>query len=200
MRARRARGRWLRGLMRLWRPDRNPLRRTADRVEAAVMAVLIVAFLGGAPLAALAAGRATAAGLRTERAHAGWHQVTAVLLQNAPAPAHPLFQVSLEPLVAARWKAPDGTPRTGEVHAPAGARAGSRVPVWTNNSGRSALTPLHQGDVAEGIALAALLATIAVATVLTVLGVLARWLLDRRRLAAWDARWAATGPHWTGHR
>lgn len=39
---------------RRWWPDRNPPRRTADRVEAAMMAVLLVAFLVGVPLAALA--------------------------------------------------------------------------------------------------------------------------------------------------
>ena len=39
----------------LW-PDRNPLRRTVDRAEAGVVAALAVAFLAGAPLAAVAAG------------------------------------------------------------------------------------------------------------------------------------------------
>jgi hypothetical protein len=24
-----------------------------------------------------------------------------------------------------------------------------------------------------------------------------RWVLDRRRLAGWDAAWAAVGPEWT---
>lgn len=43
-------------------PGRNPLRRTADRVEAAVMATLLVVFLAAVPLAALApAGWAAAA-------------------------------------------------------------------------------------------------------------------------------------------
>ena len=41
----------------LW-PDRNPLRRTMDRVEAMVAGGLVVAFLAGAPLAAVAAGHA----------------------------------------------------------------------------------------------------------------------------------------------
>jgi hypothetical protein len=51
--------------------------------------------------------------------------------------------------------------------------------------------------VVDGIVLAASLAAGAVAVVLAVLGFLVRWVLDRRRLAAWDARWAVTGPHWT---
>jgi hypothetical protein len=190
---------WLPGLVRRWRPDGNPLRRTADRVEAAVMAMLIAAFLVGAPLAALAAGRAAAVtGSRIEHAQAGWHQVAAVLLRGASATTHPMFQVSLESLVPARWTAPDGTPRTGEIYAPVGAKAGSTVPVWADGTGRLTAIPLQSGDVAEEIALAASLATMAVAGVLAAIGLLVRWVLDRRRLAAWDARWKATGPQWTG--
>jgi hypothetical protein len=31
-------------------------------------------------------------------------------------------------------------------------------------------------------------------------GQLTHFLLGRRRLAAWDAEWRATGPQWTGQR
>ena len=110
-------------MMRRLRPDRNPLRRTADRVEAAVMAGLLVMFLAGVPLAALAAA-GPPRGMRAERAQARWHRVPAVLLQDAPEPAHALSRASLEPLVRARWTAPGRAPREGEVYAPGGARAG----------------------------------------------------------------------------
>jgi len=51
----------------LW-SDRNPLRRTMDRVEAIIMGGLVVAFLAGAPLAAIAAGHvAYSAGSRCYR-------------------------------------------------------------------------------------------------------------------------------------
>jgi hypothetical protein len=46
-------GRAVRGL---W-PDHNPLRRRLDRIEAAVVGGLVVAFLAGAPLAALTVER-----------------------------------------------------------------------------------------------------------------------------------------------
>jgi len=187
--------------MHLWRPDGNPLRRTADRVEAVIIAGLIAVFLCGAPLAGLAAGQAAAAGgLRIERAQAAWHRVTAVLLRKVPESIHPMFQVPLEPLVPARWRTPDGTARTGEVYAPAGAAAGSTVTVWIDGSGRPTVSPLQGGDVIEATALAASLAAVAVAAVLALLGLLARWVLDRRRLAAWEARWAVTGPQWTRRR
>lgn len=199
MRQRRVKGGRLPELVRLWRPDGNPLRRTADRVEGVVMAVLIAAFLTGAPLAALAAGHAAAAtGSRIVHAEASWHRIPAVLLRNAAADSQAMFQASLDALVPARWTAPDGAPRTGEIYAPAGTKAGSTVLVWADGSGRLTEMPLRPGDVAEETALAASLTTVAVAGLLVAIGLLARWVLDRRRLAAWDARWKSTGPQWTG--
>jgi len=185
--------------VRRWRPDGNPLRRTSDRIEAALLAILVAAFLCGAPLAGIAAGSAAAASsMRAEHAQPGAHRVAAVLLQRAPGKSHPMFQAPLEPMVPAQWKAPDGTLRTGEIYAPAGAAAGSTVLVWTDRSGQLTASPLQRGDEIEEVALAASLATMAVAAVLAALGLLTRWVVDRRRLAAWDARWRATGPQWTG--
>ena len=180
-------------------PDRNPLRRTADRVEAAVMAGLPVVFLAAVPLAALAAaGWAATDGLRAGQAQPRWRQVPAVLLQDAPQPAHGLSQASLEPLVRARWTDPGGAPREGEVYAPGGARAGTTVIVWTDRSGRLEPAPLARGDVAALAALAAAALAGAAAAAVAVTGFLARRALDRRRLAAWDAEWSRTGPQWTG--
>ncbi|MGH3159181.1 MAG: hypothetical protein ACRDNF_21770, partial [Streptosporangiaceae bacterium] len=97
------------------RPDSNPLRRAADWAEFTVAVLLLVAFLAGVPLTALAAaGWAAASGLRTERAQAGWHQVPAVLLHDAPAPAGSLSFPVPWPPVLARWAGPAG-PRTGLV-------------------------------------------------------------------------------------
>src|SRR5438034_11688400 len=82
MRRWRARGAWLPRLARRWRPDGNPLRRTSDRIEAVLLAILIAAFLCGAPLAGIAAGRAAAASnIRAEHAQAGVHRVAAALLR-----------------------------------------------------------------------------------------------------------------------
>jgi hypothetical protein len=191
----------LAALMRRWWPDRNPLRRTADRVEAAVMAALLVAFLAGVPLAALAAaGWAAAGSMRAERAQARWHRVPAVLLQDAPEPAPALIQASLEPMVRARWTVPDGAARVGDIYVRGDARAGTIVMVWTDGLGRLVGFPLQREDVAAREALAALLAGVLAAAVLAATGMLAHWALDKRRLAAWDADWWVTGPQWTGQR
>jgi hypothetical protein len=69
--------------------------------------------------------------------------------------------------------------------------------VWVDASGRLTGLPLQQRQIERQAALAALLASSGLGLVLLGGGVLARRLLDRRRLAAWDAAWQATGPRWT---
>jgi len=69
----------------LW-PDRNPLRRTVDRVEAVAVAALAVVFLAAAPVAALTAGHvAYRMASRSCIKQAAWQQVPAVLPATAPA-------------------------------------------------------------------------------------------------------------------
>jgi len=181
----------------LW-PDRNPLRRTVDRVEGVMVGALTVAFLAGAPLATVATWHA-AYGYGTRAAHvqqAAWHQVPAVLLATAPS----FGFTGYEPYVWARWTAPDGASRTGLVPAPPGERAGSTVRVWTNAAGQLTGPPLQLGQVQSRAVLAAMLAPVVLGLVLLCTGQLAYCLLDRRRLAAWDADWRATGPQWTRQR
>ena len=176
----------------LW-PDRNPLRRAVDRVEAATVAGLAVAFLAGAPVAALAAGHvAYSIGSRTASAQqAAWHRVPAVLLAAVPAAGDDDNQVP------ASWTAPDGTRHTGPVPAPPGARAGRRVMVWMAADGQLTGTPLQLSQVWGVVALAIVLAPLSVGVIVLFAGQLAHLVLDRRRLAAWDADWRATEPLWT---
>jgi hypothetical protein len=192
------RGRVWRGL---W-PGRNPLRRTCDRVGAAIVAVLLAAFLIGAPLLALAAGqRAYDAALRAEDAQRATRRpVPAVLLTNAPAPAVCWCALLMRPRVLARWTTPDGSPHTGLVAVPATARAGSTVKVWVGPAGWPAGPPLTSSQVVSRAILAAVVAPMAVGIFILGAGAAAHWVLDRRRLARWDAEWRATGPRWTSSR
>ena len=179
----------------LW-PDRNPLRRTVDRVEAMIAGGLVVAFLAGAPLAAVAAGHAVySAGSRTARAQqATWGQVPAVLAAAAPAAAFRQEQV----IVQARWTAPDGTRHAGAVLATPGTRAGRAVMGWVEAAGRpTGHSPLQPSQVRGQVALAIVLTALAVGFILLCAGLLAHAVLGRRRLAAWDADWQVTEPHWT---
>ena len=186
----------MRVVRRLW-PDRNPLRRTVDRVEGAIVAGLVVAFLAGTPLAAAAAGHLTdSIGSRIAHAQqAARHYVPAVLLATAPTSGYPGYL----PEVRARWTAPAGT-RTGAVTALPGQRAGSTVMVWADAASRLTEPPLTVSQVRDQAAMAAIVAAMVVGLMLWCAGELAHHLLGRRRLAAWDAEWQAIGPQWTTQR
>jgi len=175
----------------LW-PDRNPLRRTVDRVEAMIVGGLAAVFLAGAPLTAVAAWHtAYSMGSRVARTQqAAWHQVPAVPLATVPASGYGQYEAT----VRARWTAPDGTRHTGTIAVPQGATAGRDA------AGRPTGPPLQFSKVRLQAALAALLAPTIVGFVLLYAGELAYGVLDRRRLAAWDADWRATGPLWTRRR
>jgi hypothetical protein len=179
----------------LW-PDRNPLRRTLDRAEAAVAGGLVIAFLAGAPLAAVAAGHAAYdIGARTAHAQqAAWHQVPAVLLATAPAAGLRQYQVT----VPARWTAPDGTRHTGTILSAPLAKAGTAVMVWVDAAGQlTSGPPLQMSQVRSQAALAVILTPVALGFVLLCAGLTIHAWLGRRRLASWDRDWQVTEPHWT---
>jgi hypothetical protein len=104
------------------------------------------------------------------------------------------------PTVRAGWTSPDGRRHTGTVPASPGARAGSTVMVWADANGQLTGPPLQAVQVRGQAVLAAILAPIVLGEVLLCAGQLAHYLLGRRRLAAWDAEWRATGPQWTRQR
>jgi hypothetical protein len=179
----------------LW-PDRNPLRRTMDRVEAMVAGGLVVAFLAGAPLAAVAAGHAayTAASHTAHAQQATWHQVPAVLTATAPRAGFRITRVT----APARWTAPDGTRHTGTVPVPPGTSAGQAVMVWVDAAGQlTGQPPLQLSQVRGQVVLAAMFTPLAVGFALLCAGLLVHTVLGRRRLAAWDTDWQATEPQWT---
>ena len=113
-------GHWFGRLVRGRRPDRNPLRRTSDRVETYLLAGLFVAAAAGAPFAAQAASQAAYTGaLRAEQAQlAARHQVRAVLTQTAGSTS--AYTLSTEVPAAATWTSGAGVRHTGTILALAG--------------------------------------------------------------------------------
>jgi uncharacterized membrane protein YidH (DUF202 family) len=182
--------------VRRWRFDRNPLRRATDRVETAALALLVAAFLIGAPFAALATG-AWVHGMarQTQLAQeASRHQVTAVVLAVTPAPA------GGQPLATqaqARWTAPNGHVVTHEVPVPLNTVVGAKLKVWSEITGDFTTAPLLDSQVAGQTMVGQALGVFALVGVLTVAGAVARWSFNKRRMAAWDADWRATGPRWS---
>jgi len=179
------------------RLDRNPLRRGSDRAETAMLGVLVAAFLAITPFAAHVAGSwAYAMSAREAQAQqAALHQVPATLLQ-----ATTLWSIEGGAEAQARWRAPDGQVRTGQIFVAGSAPAGSTVMVWTNQAGQPADSPLQRSQVTVRADLARALAVAVLAVTLVLIGLGGRWVLDRRRLTAWDAEWLATEPRWSSRR
>jgi hypothetical protein len=175
--------------------DRNPLRRRSDKIAACLAAVLIAVFLVGAPLlSAAAAGWAGRAAAAEQQAARSWRQVPAVLEQAAVPPATELSGPSW---VRARWTAPNGRARAGEISVNGSLPAGRTVLLWVNAAGLSTGPPPSRRLVgaSEGTAVVGVVA--ALGAVLLCLACAGRWVLDRRRLAEWESGWAAVGPQWT---
>jgi hypothetical protein len=183
--------------------DRNPLRRRTDRIEAVIRLATVILLLVAVPIAAIAVGReADHLALRQARAQrAAEHEVTAVLLQRAQATGVPGPDTSVQmTYTLARWQPPGQPPRSGQVLAPAGAPAGSTVTVWIDASGAVAGPPPDHQEIAGDVCMAAIVTTMVAVLLLLESYALARRVLDRRRLSAWDADWRVTGPRWSGHR
>lgn len=186
-------GRFARGR----RLDRNPLRRASDRAETVLLVLLLLAFLVGAPLAALASGAwAHASAQRAELAQqSSGRQVTAVLLVAPPAPS--FGSGGVYTYSQARWMAPDGRAMTGLVPVIEGMVVGARVSVWATQDGQLTAPPMGDSQVTARTVLGAVSGVTAVTVLLALAGLLVRLSLNRRRMAGWEADWRAAGPRWT---
>ena len=115
--------RWAAALARRAGIDANPLRRRCDRVEAWARLSLVLVFLVLGPLSVMGMGHwASVTATRTAHAQAaGERLVTAVLPTGAHHTAgYPSFDSPELVWAPARWTAPDGAKRSGEVPAQAG--------------------------------------------------------------------------------
>ena len=191
---------WLARLLRGRRLDRNPLRRGSDRAETVVLGALLAAFLAAAPFAGHAAGSwAHASAVRDAQAQrASLHQVTATLLGAAPVLSS--YGSASDLAVEARWRAPDGRVRTGELLVTATMAAGHSTRIWVDRAGQLTGPPLSRDQIAGRVQLAAGVAVGGLAVLLIMAAWLARRDIDRRRMAAWDADWMANGPRWSPRR
>jgi hypothetical protein len=192
--------RWVAALARRMGVDANPLRRGCDRAEAWLRLGLVLVFLIASPLAAFGLGHLTNdASIRAARAEAAnEHQVAAVLLHRVSHNSDdPLYSTSQLAWAQARWTAPDGRRRVGEVPAAVGSRAGRTVPIWVNNIGQLVYPPIGQGQIASRVIAVVALTPAILAVILLGVGWLIRRLLDRRRMAGWATEWSAVEPLWT---
>ena len=110
--------------------DRNPLRRGTDRVEGALRLVMIILAVLAVPAASVAAGRwADHYALhRAQVQRTVDHQVTAVLVRDAPAIGTPDPYTSCRLPGSGRWQ-PPGQPPGPARCSPWSARAGKHGPT-----------------------------------------------------------------------
>ena len=183
--------------------DRNPLRRGTDRLEAALRLVVILLEVVAVPAAAVVVGRWAYhdALHRAQAQRTVNHQVTAILLEDAPASGIPDPYTSVQTAwVSARYQPPGQPPRTAEVLAMIGAHKGSAVRTWIDPSGAVTGPPLDHRILVGDVWIAVVATCLVPWLLLLAASALVRQALDRWRLRAWEAEWRASGPLWSGRR
>ena len=100
----------------------------------------------------------------------------------------------------ARWTAPGGALRTGQVSVPSDSAKGTAVTIWTDPAGDVTSPPLTPAQVADQGTLMAFVTVAATLAACLVAAVATRIVVNRRRMAAWTADWAVTAPKWTRQR
>ena len=183
------------------RLDRNPLRRVSDRVETIVLTALLVVFLVGAPLAGLAAGGwAHSAAARDQRLQQASRQVVNASVVLIPASRASDGPASVTWAGGLHWVAPDGRAVTTSLAVPIEMLGRhDTLPVWSTEQGQLAPPPMNGLQVAALTTLSAALAALAAAAALVLSGLVARLLMNRHRMAAWDDDWRVTAPRWNTH-
>jgi hypothetical protein len=192
----RIQGCWLLRAIRGARPDRNPLRRGTDRLETCLLVGLFTVMAVLTPFAVRLAGHASYAAAMQARQEqlADRHQVRAVLTKDAgPVSGYSITAYVLTP---ATWTSVTGVHRSGDVPAAPGSHKGTPISVWTDGNGYLDSPPLAASEAASQ-ADAARVGVIVAGGVVFITGAAAiRQLVNRRRMAAWDADWVATAPTW----
>jgi hypothetical protein len=181
--------------------DSNPLRRRSDVIDAWLVPVAVVVFLAICPLVLTLTGSWMRAANASERqAQATWHSVTATLLQPVAGPQQAAHgQNSWSTWTPARWTE-NGALRTADVPARSGSTAGSKVTVWLDPAGRVHMPPLTTSQASDRVVIARVIALAVLAVLLAIMTLVARRVLDRRRLAGWESAWLSVGPTWSRHR
>jgi hypothetical protein len=173
--------------------DGNPLRPRTDKIAAWLAVFVIAVSLIGAPVVAgMAVGWVSRAAAAEQQVARSWRLVPAVVQKAAPAPI--AWEISWVP---AWWTAPSGRPRTGRIPVSVAVAAGQTVRLWVDAAGTPTGPPTSRGLVELDETAAAAVALLAVGIVLLCLVCGGRLVLDRRRLANWEAAWADVGPQWT---
>jgi hypothetical protein len=176
---------------------RSELRRPIDRRQSAIARGLVLAFLVLGPvLAGLAAQHAHDLGVQAERRQAtGRHPVDATVVRRLDS-IGPISGEVVRERARVWWRAPDGSPRTGEANT--SKPAGTRVQVWIDDAGTITGPPQTHGQSIGTASFVAAGVLTAVAAPLIVVHLLVRRRFNRRRDLDWDIAWAQVADRWSG--
>jgi hypothetical protein len=175
-------------------PGRNPLARFGDRVEAALLVLMIAGALLALPFAAAFGSNTYAAQTtRAEQERTTRHPATATSLAAAPTQTYSTDGAGApadQTTVPAAWFDARGARHTGDVLADSGSPKGTHVSVWLDQRGELTTEPLSPSTSAADGVFAAILLWVGVTGALAALYGAGRFVLDRLRSAAWDRAWA----------
>ncbi|WP_132155883.1 hypothetical protein [Kribbella antiqua] len=183
-------------LRRLWL-GHNPLRRRVDRLEAALLMIVLVAALLVIPAAAAFGttirNRAEHSAAE-ERAEARPVQVRTLGNTAEAVPSSPGLTTTSVPV---RWFDTSGSRHEGKVDVLIGTKAGTELTIWLDRDGAMTRGPRPPADsTALGVAAGVTMPLLAWPLLLASFG-LARRPLDHRRAQAWAREWEQVSPRWT---
>lgn len=176
-------------------------------LQAWIGLVLTVAVAVTALPTALAVNAATHRSLErtaAEQAEAR-HRVTAVLTRDDPQDSQDAQDTTSGSRTSenaahqapVRYRAPDGTVRTATVGVRSDQVVGDTVHVWIDGDGDITEPPMSSDEVRSSAAGWAVLAVLAVVAGGWAAYTVAGRVLDRRRMAEWDRKWAEIAPRWS---
>ena len=175
---------------------RDPLVRTIDRVEAAVLVVAVVVSMLCAPIAA-AVGTAVHDSNRqlyAEQAHS--RQSVAATVTGDPASQQILRITTMT--APARW-AVAGAVHTGTVKVPSTVNPGDSIAIWVDDNGAQVPAPSPTSRAAaEAVAAAVAIWVSMIAAAATLVGI-TRAVCDRMRFAGWQDDLDSLIGHGNGH-
>lgn len=179
---------------------RSSLRRTTDRIEAAVTAVLAILALLVVPLAVVIAMGSYRHELEDVAATAAQRTaVTAVLLTDPKPQYATSFEQGPSPEITAlaRWPLPNGQQHSAPLRVGADRHAGDQVPVWIDRNGNRTDPPPNPGCMIVDAAAIGFDLMLAGWVLLGALCWTVCRVLGRINEAWWDVQWARVGPGWS---
>ena len=175
-------------------PGRGPLVRPSDRLQARLLALVVLLSLAAAVGAVLfGIGEYSVAAAKSREQADTRYAATAVLLADGPKPVsagHGGTPFDSAP-TRATWRTRDGRQRVGEVEAAAGTVAGHQVEIWVDETGAPAQRPLSRAAAIIGAPLGAATLWAAAVSLLVFLYRGAVYVLNRHRLTEWEREWSA---------